>query len=152
MKSLLLTGTAAAIAAGLFMASLCEMRVVHAADQTTKVVTLSADKTSPISGKQMYGSYCAGCHGVTGKGDGPLASKLAQHPTDLTILSRNNGGKFPASHVSAVIQFGANIPAHGTVDMPVWGPLLAKMDKANPPQRALRISNLSGYVKTMQAK
>jgi len=36
--------------------------------------------------------------------------------------------------------------------MPVWGPILGKMDKANSQQKQLRISNLSRYLESIQAK
>jgi hypothetical protein len=34
----------------------------------------------------------------------------------------------------------------------VWGPVLGKMDQANTQERQLRISNLSRYLETIQAK
>ena len=30
-----------------------------------------APYTNPSSGKEMYNAYCASCHGLDGKGDGP---------------------------------------------------------------------------------
>jgi mono/diheme cytochrome c family protein len=36
------------------------------ADQSGTKVTISVGKTSPTSGKQMFTSYCAPCHGVDG--------------------------------------------------------------------------------------
>jgi len=148
LRNLFPTFIAAALAAGVFTAG-----AAHAADQSVKkTVTVPMTKTSPVSGKQMYASYCASCHGVSGKGDGPVAASLKARPADLTVLSRNNGGKYPSSHVATVLQLGADVPSHGTSTMPVWGPLLGKMDRANPEQRALRVANLSHYVETMQAK
>ena len=44
---------------------------------------------SPASGKEMYMSYCAVCHGTDGKGGGPAASALKVPPTDLTLLSED---------------------------------------------------------------
>jgi mono/diheme cytochrome c family protein len=112
----------------------------------------TVNKTNPTSGKQMYVNYCASCHGVTGKGDGPAAAALKMPPADLTLLSKNNNGKFPDTHIAAVLQFGAEIPSHGSPDMPVWGPILGKMDKANPEFKQLRISNLSRYLETLQVR
>jgi hypothetical protein len=51
-----------------------------------------------------------------------------------------------------VLQSGATIPPHGSADMPVWGPILANMNQANPQDRMLRISNLSHFLETMQVK
>ena len=36
--------------------------------------------------------------------------------------------------------------------MPVWGPILGKMNHTNPQERVLRVSNLSRYLETMQVK
>jgi hypothetical protein len=54
----------------------------------------------------------------------------------------------------AVLQFGSGNPAHGTANMPVWGPVLANMDKRNAQTdvAALRIANISRYLETLQAK
>ena len=42
------------------------------------------------SGKEMYLKYCASCHGLTGKGDGPVSRDLKVKVPDLTLLKRNN--------------------------------------------------------------
>src|SRR5579863_4817449 len=85
-----------------------------------KVIKKTAvQQSDPSSGKAMYASYCAACHGPAGKGDGPAASELKVPPEDLTQLAKNNSGKFPADHVRAILDFGAKAPAHGTNDMPV---------------------------------
>jgi mono/diheme cytochrome c family protein len=117
-----------------------------------RVLIVPAPKIPAVNGKQMYGSYCATCHGINGRGDGPVGSELRVHPTDLTALSRNHQGKFPYAHVSSVIDAGLDAPAHGAAMMPVWGPVLGKMDPANPAQRQLRISNLSRYLESIQSK
>ena len=122
------------------------------ANQTTPKVTIPLTKTVPTSGKQMYTNYCTPCHGQDGKGQGPVASALKSQPSDLTILARTNNGKFPGSHVTAVLEFGSKIPAHGSAAMPVWGPILGKMDVTNPQDKQLRISNLSFYLRTIQVK
>jgi mono/diheme cytochrome c family protein len=153
LRNLSLTMMAAALAAGVITASQYRMSVAHAADQSTAAkITLPIVKTSPVSGSQMYGSYCAPCHGVNGKGKGPVGVTLKSPPTDLTALSRNYGGKYPSSHVASVLEFGFGIPTHGAATMPAWGPVLGKMDRANPEQRMLRIYNLSQYVESMQAR
>lgn len=107
---------------------------------------------SATNAKQMYASYCASCHGKDGKGDGPVAASLKMPPTDLTLLSKNNNGEFPDRHIFAVLQIGTEIPSHGTAEMPVWGPILGRLDKANPDVKQLRISNLIHYMKSIQAK
>lgn len=141
LKQILVTALAATFAVGF-----------SNADQSKTKVTIPVNKTAPTSGKQMYSSYCAPCHGVDGRGQGPVASALKAPPTDLTALTKNNRGKFPDTHIVTVLENGTLIPSHGTPDMPVWGPILGKMNQATPQDRMLRISNLSRYLETLQAK
>ena len=122
-------------------------------DQTgAKTVTIPAAKTTPVNGKQMYASYCAQCHGLNGKGNGPVAGSMKTPPPDLTLLSKNNGGKFPANHIDTILEYGVKIPSHGTSDMPVWGPVLGNMDQGNALTKQLRITNLSRYLESIQGK
>ena len=141
MKRLLLTALAASLAVSLSYA-----------DQTNAKVVIPITKTTPINGKVMYVNYCAPCHGVDGKGAGPVAPALKASPTNLTVLSRNNNGKFPDAHIVTVLTYGAEIKSHGSANMPVWGPILGKMNVSNSQDRMLRISNLSRYLDSIQAK
>lgn len=122
------------------------------ANQGTKKIVIPVDKTSPADAKQMYNGYCAPCHGVDGKGTGPVAGELKTAPTDLTVLARSNDGKFPELHVVSVLRFGNEIPAHGTAGMPVWGRVLANMDTVNSDLTDLRIINLTHYLESLQTK
>ena len=143
LKNLFFVALAAAAAVG-----------VGYADQSSGNVVVPVNRTPANDGKQMYVSYCAPCHGVEGKGNGPVSGALKTRPVNLTLLSRNNGGKFPVMHVQSILQFGATNPAHGTAQMPVWGPVLGKMvpNGNGPNVGVLRISNLSNYLETIQAK
>lgn len=141
LRSLLVTAMAALVAVSLGFA-----------DQTQSKLVIPVNKTAPTNGKQMYTSYCAPCHGTDGRGNGPAAGALKAQPTDLTVLSRNNHGKFPDTHVVAVLQFGSEIQAHGSASMPVWGPILGNMNRTNAQEKQLRISNLSRYLETIQAR
>jgi len=109
-------------------------------------------KASPNSGKEMFNSYCAVCHGTDGKGSGPAAPAMKTQPTDLTALAKNSGGKYPASHVAAVIRGQATTPSHGSQDMPIWGPLFSSISQGHEGQVQQRIANLTGYIETLQAK
>ena len=73
------------------------------------------------AGKREYLERCAVCHGQSGKGDGGMIDILRTAPTDLTTLSRNNGGVFPFEHVYAVIDGRQAVKGHGPRDMPIWG-------------------------------
>jgi mono/diheme cytochrome c family protein len=136
-----------AAAAGLILAA-------GYADQSksSNKVIIPVERTNPTDGKQMYSSYCAPCHGADGRGGGPVAGVLKSQPTDLTALAKANGGKFPDTHVWAVLQFGAEVPAHGTAQMPVWGPVLGKISNVQTQEKALRMSNLSRYLQSIQAR
>ncbi len=117
-------------------------------------VKISVNETPVTSGKQMFVSYCAPCHGVNGRGHGPAASALKMPPADLTMLSKSNQGNFPAYHLASVLRFGSEMPAHGSAEMPVWGPTLTRMDQNDNDhsKAALRISNLTRYIETLQVK
>ena len=104
------------------------------------------------SGKDMFNSYCAVCHGTDGKGNGPAASAMKAAPTDLTLLAQKAGGKYPSAHVSAVIRGQAALPSHGSADMPVWGPLFSSISQGHEAQVQQRIANLVKYIETLQAK
>ncbi len=57
-----------------------------------------SDKTNPIkddpdavtAGAQIYTTYCAACHGIEGKGDGPAGAALDPHPANLADAGMMN--------------------------------------------------------------
>jgi mono/diheme cytochrome c family protein len=121
--------------------------------KTEKVIQhVPMKSTSPTSGHDMYTAYCAVCHGTDGKGGGPAAEALKVPPTDLTTLSRNHGGEFPAERVGAVIRGQAELTAHGTREMPVWGQLFWTTSHGSAGEVQLRVRNLTEYIKSLQAK
>ena len=126
--------------------------VIVAAAQKPVVKKVPAPQTSAASGKEMYVSYCASCHGVAGKGDGPAVAALKAAPPDLTTLSHRNQGKFPGAHVAQSIKGDMSMPAHGSKEMPVWGPVFSSLNKGDQALVQLRISNLTKYIEAMQAK
>ena len=104
--------------------------------------------SNPASRQTMFKDYCAACHGPTGKGNGPAAELLKTAPPDLTMLAKSNGGKFPSDHFVAILHFGTEGHAHGTSDMPVWGPLF----RAQKSIAELRINHLEEYAESIQQK
>ncbi len=135
-------------------------------------------RASTERGKELFSEYCASCHGISGKGDGPAAPILKIPPADLTVLATHNKGKFPSVRVLQAIKAGPRIPAHGSEIMPVWGPIFLQGDDADiagqtPPttpagvaeesgqqgrhgateaEVQLRIYNLTEYIRTLQVK
>lgn len=142
LKSLLITA----------MAALLTVSLSFAQQSEPNKIVIPVNKTVPTNGKQMYMSYCAPCHGVDGKGQGPAASAMKTSPTDLTVLAKNNNGKYPDAHIVTVLRFGSELPAHGSAQMPVWGPILGNMNRSNDMDKQLRISNLSRYLETIQQR
>lgn len=130
----------------------CATIVVYAEDQKPAVRHVPAPQTSAASGKQMFDAYCASCHGTSGKGDGPAAAALKSAPADLTALSKKNGGKFPADRVSSILRGQATVTAHGNRDMPVWGPVFWHMSQGHEAEVHQRVTNLTRYIESLQAK
>jgi mono/diheme cytochrome c family protein len=122
-----------------------------AQDAPKKIKKVSVPNVSAMSGEGMFDTYCAACHGMGGKGDGPAASEFKIPPANLTLLALNNHGKYPAEHVAETIRTGPrDAKAHGSTDMPVWGTIFASMGDAAQVEQ--RIRNLTTYVGTLQAK
>jgi len=152
MKCISLVGAILVLSLGIAARSQ-EQTPGTAQEKTIKKVPIKP--TAANSGEEMYGEYCAVCHGKAGKGDGPAASALKTPPADLSALAKGNNGKFPGDHVAAVLRFGAKTPAHGSQDMPVWGPLFSLLDgrtTANDAAVQLRITNLTKYIESLQSK
>ena len=125
-----------------------------AAPQAAKpeIKHVPATYTDPSSGKEMYKQYCASCHGLDGKGDGPAQPALKVPATNLTTLSLKNGGMFPGAHISAVLQGDSLTPAHGSKDMPVWGPLFRNLSQGHDAEVQQRIANINAYIESLQKK
>lgn len=71
-------------------------------------------------GQEIFEVYCTACHGLEGRGNGPMSAILTLLPTDLTQLSRESGGEFPTARVVARIDGRDPLVAHGS-PMPVFG-------------------------------
>jgi mono/diheme cytochrome c family protein len=134
----LLAGVALALALPAFAQPQIKRDVAHPIDS--------------VEGVDLYNAYCAVCHGKDGKGNGPAAPALKGPIPDLTLLARNNKGKFSGPDVEgAITGRGRMMPAHGSADMPIWGPVFRAMspDEAG---RTLRLTNLVRYIESMQLK
>ncbi len=118
--------------------------------QQTTIKRVPAKNTVAVSGKGLYRQYCAVCHGTDGKGAGPAAEALKMRPTDLTLMSRNDGGRFPEARTLAILRGETQVAAHGSAEMPVWGTVLGK--SATPDVGLGRLHALLNYIEEIQTK
>ena len=82
----------------------------------------SAIADDNVIGANEYRISCQVCHGEKGRGDGPMAKVLTVKPSDLTQISKNNGGIFPLLKIMHIIDGRPLIAAHGDGrEMPIWG-------------------------------
>lgn len=115
---------------------------------------LHAQQTPPIlieslAGRDSFQAYCAPCHGVGGRGDGPVAAALRARPSDLTTLARQSGGAFPGDRVrNFVTGTGRALAAHGTTEMPIWGTMFSSFESDARVRE--RIGNLVTYIESLQ--
>jgi mono/diheme cytochrome c family protein len=125
---------------------------VAVTQQAPTVKKSATEKSEPISGKQLYASYCALCHGADAKGGGSFSPQLKVWPPDLTQLAKKNNGVFPSMRVSEVIDGEFDKPAHGSKDMPVWGPVFRSMAHGRQDSAQVRINHLVKYMQSLQQK
>jgi mono/diheme cytochrome c family protein len=113
-------------------------------------------------GKQEYMFGCADCHGVDGKGNGPVAEYMKPKVPDLTVLAKNYAGVFPFARVYDVIDGRQVVGAHGPRNMLIWGNEFgregeyrsggnATSEEVNSYVRG-KIIALIGYIYTLQTK
>jgi mono/diheme cytochrome c family protein len=122
--------------------------VIAARSQEVKIKEVPITPMSDVSGGATYKAYCAVCHGVGGKGNGPALKALTTPPADLTTITARNKGKFPAMAVKMSITGDSVVTAHGTREMPIWGPVLRSAD--GNAKTELRLKNLIDYLKRLQ--
>lgn len=104
------------------------------------------------SGKTMFKQYCAACHGADAKGRGPATPTLNMRVPDLTALAKRHDGKFPREYVESTLRFGPGFSAHGSAEMPVWGPVFQYLENYNEAAVRQRIKNLCDYIESIQEK
>jgi mono/diheme cytochrome c family protein len=136
--------TATVIAAGTI--------ALAAAQGAPGVPGMPAAREQP-DGASLYRAHCASCHGVSGRGDGPVARFLKHPPANLTRIGARNAGVFPADRVARAID-GRNVArTHGDSTMPVWGPIFARSPiVADEAAVEARIRALLAYLESMQER
>lgn len=83
-------------------------------------LTAGAAHAQSAAGAEEYVRACAGCHGLTGHGDGPLAEYMTVEVPDLTVIAMRNGGVFPWLEMIQIIDGRTGLRPHGS-PMPIWG-------------------------------
>ncbi len=114
--------------------------------------TTKAPAPSVASGQKLYLAHCASCHGADGKGSGPAATALKVPPPDLTTLAKRNKGNFPREHVQKTISGEDVMSAHGSREMPVWGPVFLGLSGENEAVATSDIDSVTKYIQSIQAK
>lgn len=78
---------------------------------------------------------------------------LKTAPPDLRRLARDNRGVFPRQRVEEFVTNGDGAPAaaHGTTDMPVWGPVFRGLIPSDTSVK-VRIANVVRYLESIQTK
>jgi len=103
-----------------------------------------------VKGPELFRAYCASCHGLDAKGTGPAARALKAEVPDLTILARNNRGQFPILRVRQMIMGDQAVAAHGSREMPIWGPIFHQVE-ADQDFGNVRLANLVKYLESIQS-
>jgi mono/diheme cytochrome c family protein len=113
--------------------------------------TVSANQggDSNARGRKLYQRYCASCHGLDGKGGGPVAASLKTAIPDLTNIPKVDG-KFPSLRILQSISGELPIAAHGDREMPVWGTVFRRRE--GPSKAQLDVYALTKYVESIQSK
>jgi mono/diheme cytochrome c family protein len=114
-----------------------------------KASQAGGDNAYVEKGHKLFRQYCASCHGLDGKGNGPVAASLKSPPADLTALQKK-GEKFPTDRVMTIIdgEQTDRIEAHGTNKMPVWG---TEFRRTVGLQKNNYVLSLTRYLESIQA-
>ena len=87
-------------------------------------------------GKRLYQSYCTGCHGASGKGDGPAGKTLPVKPADHTNVRKMS--QYSDEHLITVISKGGASVGKSS-QMPAWGAVL----------KEAQIQEVVAYIRTL---
>jgi mono/diheme cytochrome c family protein len=113
----------------------------------------AAANYAAMSGEDLYRRFCASCHGVEGRGDGPVAASLRVAVADLTLTAQRGHGADLRDRIIRIIDGRYVIGAHGTRVMPVWGEDLTLLELGNPDAERsteIIIGRLADYVLGLQ--
>lgn len=104
-----------------------------------------------VDAHAIFRAYCASCHGLDGKGHGPAAPALDSKVADLTLLTKHASGQFPSDHIRNLLDGTQTPAAHGSHEMPVWGPVFHQVE-ADQDLGSVRVQNLVIHIESLQRK
>jgi len=97
---------------------------------------LSSGAEEQSDGKRLYQTYCTGCHGASGRGDGPAGKTLPVRPADHTDSKKMN--QYSDDHLFTVISKGG-ASVGKSAQIPAWGAVL----------KEAQIQEVVGYIRTL---
>jgi nucleotide-binding universal stress UspA family protein/mono/diheme cytochrome c family protein len=147
------TATSAILATAMLAAFLFTSVATAAAQAQPPAPQPQAEMRQRVTGGEVFRTYCATCHGPSGRGDGPLAGSMRRRPADLTEIAKKNGGEYPSEIVFRTIDGQTPMRGHGGPDMPVWGDAFARSrDGGDAVTVKERIDSLVEFIRTLQVK
>ena len=111
----------------------------------TRLVYVEAERVFPPDGAAVYEAYCAPCHGVAGRGNGPASPYLDKPVANLTLIAARDG-RFDRVHVMSHIGGG-----YAMAPMPRWHQIIHDTYKSDLMER-LVIRNVALHVESMQVR
>lgn len=123
----------------ILVAAVCVLTVIGTA--------AAQDEGKVEQGAVLYKQYCAACHGLNGKGNGPAAPAMKNEPADLTMLQKK-GEEFPFFRVRTVVDGELDVTAHGSRDMPIWGEYFRATGGEG--RELVNVNNLANFLKSIQ--
>lgn len=114
-------------------------------DEQAAAAGREADPVLSELGAEYFQRYCAACHGVDARGNGPVSGSLQVPPLDLRRIALRRGGDFPAAEIGRKIDGRFEIEPHGSREMPVWGQVFA----SDVPEMEMAESITRGYVSAL---
>jgi len=116
--------------------------------QLSSVLALDDEPAMESWGKDLFVEHCAACHGLDGRGEGPMSATLKKSPANLTLLAKQNEGNFPRAKMLKFIDGERPIPSHGSREMPIWGKTFRR--QRSDVEARMRIFALTSYVESLQ--
>ncbi len=122
------------------------------ASKTNAAPSENRKSASDVAGKAEYQQYCALCHGVDGRGMGPLTDDdaMKKSAADITQLAKRNGGVFAFSKVADTIRDGGSIVGHSQSRMMAWGKVFSV--ESDPVRAKAIIFDVTRYVEGLQER